>query len=196
MRSLEEETLYYAIATLMLFGIPALTFFIWLKFDEIKSKRLLLEKSDKDYKERYGEDAYQQMLKDRERSKSNPFAKLTNSPTSGIWYTRTRLDVLPEFIEINHPTAPIGNAPHRLSKLSCTDTNKLSLSAEWPYPKNPQITTIVVLELEMSAHAGGGSSVRYNYSIAPEDDPFAAQIVELTNFWLQNMLEKAKDTIT
>jgi hypothetical protein len=196
MRSLEEETLYYAIATLLLFGIPVLTLFLVIKFQDIKSKRLALEKSDNDYKERYGELAFQKMLKERASFKSNPFAKMTNSPTSGIWHTRTRIDVLPQFIEINHPGAQIGNAPHRLSNLICTDTNKLSLTAEWPYPKNPQLTTVVVLELQMSAEPSGGSSVRYKYSIAPDDDPFAAQIVELTNFWLQNLLEKAKETIT
>lgn len=192
-RSLEEETILYAIATLLLFGIPALSFFLFMKFQDDKAKRLQIEKSDNEYRERYGEAAYQQMVKERSKVKmGNPFAKLANSPTAGIWTTGKQLEVVPEFIEVNHPTALIGNAPHRLGKLTRTDTNKLSLSAEWPYPKNPQITTIVVLDLECTAQPAGGTIVKYKYSIAPEDDPFAAQIVELTNFWLQNILEKTR----
>lgn len=189
MRSLEEETLYYAIATLILFGTPVLAFFIFMKWQDREFQRNTLEKSDKEYKERYGELAYQQMVNERNKNKSNPFAKATNTPTSGVWHTRTRIDMLPNLIQGNHPQALIGNAPHRLDELRTMDRNRISLSGQWPYPKNAQITTIVTLDLVMSSHTDGGCAVRYKYTIAPADDPFAAQIVKITNFWLQNLLE-------
>lgn len=191
MRTLEEETLYYAIACFIVFGLPVIAFMVWYKWDDIQRKKKQLEKSDKEYLEQYGQVAYDQMLKERARNKGIAFSAITNSESAGIWYSSARIDKLPQLIELNHPAALIGTPPHRLQQLSQTEVNQMTLSGEWTYPKNSKITTIATLQLDLSPQADGRTGVRYNYKIVPEDDPFAAQLMKITNFWLQNLIEKA-----
>lgn len=191
MRTLEEETLFYAIACFIVFGLPVVAFFAWMKFEDIKQKKLKLEKDDEEYRKQYGELAYQEMIKGRTRNKPTSFSSLTNSESSGIWYSNARADRLPQLIQLNHPEALIGSSPHRLEQLSHTGTNQITLLGEWPYPKKAEITTIAKLELDFVPQADGRTGVKYNYSVAPSDDPFAAQLMKITNFWLQNLIEKA-----
>lgn len=191
MRTLEEETLYYAIACFIVFGLPVIGFISWLKWDDKKRAKQQLEKSDEEYRQKYGELAYQEMLKERARNKSMVFSSVTNSVSSGVWYSRVSVDKLPQLIELNHAEALIGTPPHRLMELSQTASNQMTLTGEWPYPKKAEITTVAKLQLDFASQQDGRTGVRYNYTISPQDDPFAAQLMKITNFWLQNLIEKA-----
>jgi hypothetical protein len=48
MRTLEEETLFYAIACFIVFGLPVVAFFAWMKYEDIKQKKMKLEKDDEE----------------------------------------------------------------------------------------------------------------------------------------------------
>lgn len=189
--SLEEETLYYLIAAILLFGGPVALIFGYIKFDEIKSKIRKREQDDKEFLEKYGQQAYNEMLKQRALNKPSAFSTLASGPLSGIWYSRAAVDKVIGLVQANHETALIGNAPHRLTELAFSGLNQLSLSGQWAYPKNPSLTTIVQLSLEAKPMADGRTGVTYKYKIVPEDDPFAQQIATITNHWLKDLIEKA-----
>lgn len=186
-----DQTTSYFIATIILFGGPLLALFGYLKFSEIKSKLAQRQTNDKEFLEKYGQAAYNEMLKQRAQNQPFVFDSVVSGPMSGIWYSRAKPETVLQLIEINHETALIGSSPHRLDQLSITGSNAISLSGTWIYPKNPKLHTYAVLELHAKPMADGRTGVTYKYQIAPDDDPFGKQIVVITNHWLKNLVEKA-----
>lgn len=206
MSALEDETLKYLLATVLLFGLPLGSFFVWLRFDEYKSKNKSREESDREFLEKYGQNAYNTLLKNRALLKEQkdslqataatgagaPFSSVANTATAGVWFSKTTAQALLELVELNHQEALIGQSPHRLDRLTKTGTNQLILQGSWPYPMNPELNTTCKLELLFQAQSATKSAVKYKYKVDPKDDPIAKQIIELTNFWLENLIKKER----
>lgn len=204
------DTLAYLIACLILFGVPVAAFFFFIGRLDKQTAQALLQRqkqADDEFLQSYGQEAFSDMIKVREdrsklsaldtfNSKISDQATLVSQPT-GFWFCPAVVPTLFQAIVDEFQSAPIGTPPYRWHTLSPDQLhNQITLQAEWPDPIDRNLTTLIDLELTLVPWKDGRTALLFKHNSSAQNtkgtDPFATQIIKLTNTWLKNLCTRCK----
>jgi len=165
------------------------------------------KQADDEFLNTYGQQAFSDMLKVRdERSKLSVVEAFTNkigdqsaliNQPTGIWFSHVIVPVLFQAIIDEFPLAPVGTPPYRWHTLNPDPLhNQITLQAEWPDPIDRNLTTLIDLELTLVPWKDGRTALLFRHNASEQNtkgtDPFATQIIKLTNTWLKNLCSRCK----
>lgn len=174
----------------IVFGIPVIAVVVFFKVSDRKDKEAARKKADAEYLEKYGQGAYEQMLK--VRASAPPMNVAVGSANEGIWYSKCPPEKLIKLIQMNNQQALIGTPPYRLTTFFADlQAQTVTMTGSWPNPKNPEFNTYLELTLSLKMQTDTRTQIIYKYVAEPPDDPFAKQAVMLTSHWLKPFCEGA-----
>jgi len=190
--------------------VPVVAFFVFMGRLDKQTAQLLIQRqkqADDEFLNTYGNQAFSEMLKVREeRSKLSALDTFTSkigdesallSQPTGIWFSQVIVPTLFQAIVDEFPVAPIGTPPYRWHTINPDPLlNQITLQAEWPDPIDHNLTTLIDLELTLIPWKDGRTTLLYRHNASAQNtkgtDPFATQIIKLTNTWLKNLCSRCK----
>ncbi|MBX9724595.1 MAG: hypothetical protein K2X81_24535 [Candidatus Obscuribacterales bacterium] len=176
----------------IVFGIPLVVLVVFVNKktkgpSETETRKKAQEEQDKAYLAAHGAEAFAEMLRNRKLHKPGFFDKIASGPNSGVLYSTLTPKALAHNIEHNQQ-AFSGTPPVCWEHFWPANLNfEIFFKGEWPNPTDETITTTLTLTIILAAQADGRTAVKYSYKAEPAIDPFAQQLIEISNMTLNNI---------
>jgi hypothetical protein len=190
---LVHQILLQLFCLFVIFGIPLVALVIHLSSQtaactkqRAAARKRRLELEDAAFIAAHGAEAYAKLQKDRQASQPDLFEKLATGRLSGVLYSNLTPATLAKTIEFYH--GQFGTSPVCWTQFWPATLNyEIYLRGQWPNPLNEEITSWLTLKIKLVGQVDGRTALKFSYQASPHADPFARQLIQMTNWELEHI---------